>query len=46
MKYGLPIGDDTTAKKYLPLPKNKMADLKKNTNNAPSSHCSSVQFRE
>ena len=34
------------AKKYLPLPKNKMADLKKNTNNAPSSHCSSVQFRE
>ena len=33
-------------KKYLPLPKNKMADLKKNTNNAPSSHCSSVQFRE
>ena len=24
------------AKKYLPLPKNKMADLKKNTNNAPT----------
>ena len=34
------------SKKYLPLPKNKMADLKKNTNNAPSSHCSLVQFRE